>query len=191
MSTTQGAHADTEASQSVIDWELVEGRTFASEPSPESWTVDYRSMPPIDKNDSSKSLFRYVPSRGDRPSFLVLSSGGLDRLLTIMDAVTSPCLLLTDMSGREVLKCADELGTCYAVHQLRITPPETLQELSGKSLGQVLSRGSEVISLTELEPTIQHFIRKLRAQSDLIAQREAEAARPVLPREWETGGPAQ
>jgi hypothetical protein len=108
-----------------------------------------------------------------------------------MDEITSRCLLLTAMSGSEIMNCADELNTCYAVHQLRITPPETLQELSGKSLNQVLSRGSEVISLTELEPTIQHFIRKLRAHSDLIAQREAEAARPVLPPEWGSGRSTQ
>jgi hypothetical protein len=127
-------------------------------------------MPHIDKNDLSKSLFRYVPSRDTMPSWIILSSGGLDRLLTIMDEVTSRNLILSAMSGSEIMRCADELNTCYAVHQLRITPPKTLQELSGKSLDQVLSRGSEVISLAELEPTIQHFIRKLRAQSDLIAQ---------------------
>lgn len=45
MSATRGVAADTEATQSIIDWHLVEGRTFASRPSPESWTVNYSSVP--------------------------------------------------------------------------------------------------------------------------------------------------
>lgn len=185
MSATQGTDADTETSKIVIDWELVEGRTFASTPSPDPWTVNYSSVPPIDKNDMSDSLFRYVPSRDDRPSWLILSSGGLNRLLMEkMDGITLGYLFGTSMHGSQTMTCADELNTCYVVHQLSITPPETLKELSGKSLGRVLARGREVISLTELEPSIQHFIRKLRTQTELITQREAEENRPVLPPQW-------
>lgn len=95
------------------------------------------------------------------------------------------------MHGSQVMACAEELNTCYIVHQLSITPSETLTELSGKSLDRVLASDNEVISLTDLAPTIAHFIRKLRAQSDLIAQQQADAARPVLPPEWGSGGSTQ
>ncbi|RSH87442.1 hypothetical protein EHS25_003352 [Saitozyma podzolica] len=187
MSSNEG----TQDSQVLIDWQLVEGRTIWSTPSleetwPDFWTWDYDTASKlVDENDSSKSLFRYVPASDNRAATLVLTSGGLDELLDLMrDTATEVLSQQPTMELSEIRDGADELNTCYVHHQLTITPAETLQALSGKSLNRVLAHGDNIMSLSSVAATTEAFLEKLREQSGLGSQQPQQVEQPVLPPGW-------
>ncbi|GFZ44012.1 hypothetical protein JCM24511_01733 [Saitozyma sp. JCM 24511] len=180
----------TQDSQVLIDWQLVQGRTIYSTPSheedyPDFWTWDYPTASKmVDENDSSKSLFRYIPASDNRAATLILTSGGLDELLDLMrDTATQVLSQQPTMDRNEIRDCADELNTCYIHHQLTITSPDTLKALSGKSLNTVLARGDEVMSLSSVAATVEAFLVKLREQS-ISSQQPEQQEQPVLPRGW-------